>query len=86
MALNNKQRKTLEAIFQRPTRASIVWADIEKLLKALGGQISEGKGSAITVILNDGVLYIHRPHPQKEAKKYQVDDTRAFLEMLGIRP
>ncbi|PKG96389.1 type II toxin-antitoxin system HicA family toxin [Pseudomonas sp. Choline-3u-10] len=28
----------------------------------------------------------HRPHPEKEAKPYQVRDARAFLEQAGVKP
>ncbi|WP_244506644.1 hypothetical protein [Phyllobacterium sp. YR620] len=28
----------------------------------------------------------HRPHPTKEAKRYQVRAARAFLERIGIEP
>ncbi len=82
MNLNSKQRKTLEAIFARPTRANIIWADVEKLFIALGGEIIEGKGSAIKIELDGELAYFHRPHPNKEAKRYQIDDARRFLEML----
>jgi len=42
--MNTKHRKTLVAIFARPTSASIVVADIEALVKALGGSVSEREG------------------------------------------
>jgi len=32
------------------------------------------------------VASFHRPHPQKEAKQYQVRDARDFLTKLGITP
>ena len=28
----------------------------------------------------------HRPHPAKEAKRYQVRSARTFLERMGIKP
>ena len=28
----------------------------------------------------------HRPHPAKEAKRYQVRTARSFLERMGIKP
>ncbi len=86
MNLNSKQRKTLEAIFTRPTRLNIVWADVEKLFIALGGEVIEGKGSAIKILIDDELAYFHRPHPNKEAKRYQIDDARRFLEMLEYFP
>jgi hypothetical protein len=39
--MNARYRKTLAAILARPTLASIVFADIEALIRALGGTISE---------------------------------------------
>jgi hypothetical protein len=40
-----KHRKTLEAIFKKPTNGGIVFAEIESLVVALGGEIREGSGS-----------------------------------------
>ena len=34
----------------------------------------------------EAVATIHRPHPAKEAKKYQVDDARNFLTSIGVTP
>lgn len=28
----------------------------------------------------------HRPHPAKEAKRYQVEEARELLERIGIKP
>lgn len=53
---------------------------------ALGAQIIEGKGSRVRFELNGVVATFHRPHPQKEAKPYQVRDARHFLEQAGIEP
>jgi hypothetical protein len=86
MNLNSKQKKTLEAIFEKPTRANIVWSDVEKLFIALGGEIIEGKGSAIKIDIDGEMAYFHRPHPNKEAKRYQIDDARRFLVMLEYFP
>lgn len=85
--MNSKQKATLKAIFEKPTRANIKFSDIERLFISLGGQLSEGKGSAIRIAFPHGVKYDqHRPHPQKEAKRYQVDDARILLELLGVKP
>ncbi len=40
--MNNKQRATLRRIFQTPTLADILWADILSLLLALGATIHTG--------------------------------------------
>ncbi|AFT71813.1 putative hicA-like protein [Alloalcanivorax dieselolei B5] len=36
--------------------------------------------------LNGVIGTFHRPHPDKEAKPYQVRDARAFLEQAGVTP
>lgn len=81
--MNKKQRKTLEAINDRPTRANIRFTDIEKLLVALGAEKVEGRGSRVMFIMPNGLKWeAHRPHPQNEARKYQVEDVRKFLEAI----
>jgi hypothetical protein len=50
--MNSKHRKTFVAIFARPTSASIVFADIEALVKALGGSVSEREGSRVKIELH----------------------------------
>jgi hypothetical protein len=81
-----KHVKMLKAIFATPTSASIIFADLESLVKALGGTVREGAGSRVVFELNGKRLYPHRPHLGKEAKRYQVEELRALLEMEGIQP
>ena len=85
-AVNAKQRKTLAAIFSRPTSASIVFADIEALMKALGGTVTEREGSRVRIELLGEQWRCHRPHPGKEAKRYQVEEARELLERAGVLP
>ena len=84
--MNTKHRKTLLAIFARPTLASIVFADIEALVKALGGSVSEREGSRVKIELNGEQWRCHRPHPGKEAKRYQIEEVRELLERAGVKP
>ena len=51
--MNKKQRQTLNKILEKPERSDIPWANIESLITALGGDISEGRGSRVRVVLND---------------------------------
>jgi hypothetical protein len=81
-----KHRRTLVAISARPTRASLVFADIEALVRALGGDISEGAGSRVRLSLAGERWYCHRPHPGKEARRYQVEEAREFLRRAGGQP
>ncbi|WP_273826249.1 MULTISPECIES: type II toxin-antitoxin system HicA family toxin [Pseudomonas] len=84
--MNNKQLSTLRAIFARPVPNTLEWARIESLFIAVGARVIEGKGSRVRFELSDVVVTFHRPHPDKEAKPYQVRDARAFLEQAGVTP
>lgn len=84
--MNSKQRGTLEAIFARPTARTLEWVRIESLFLALGAQAIEGNGSRVRFELNGVIASFHRPHPEKEAKPYQVRDARLFLEQAGVTP
>ena len=81
-----KHRRTLEAIFATPTRAGIVFSDIEALVTAIGGEVREGKGSRVAFELMGSRRYLHRPHPGKDAKKYQVEELREWLRCLEVIP
>jgi hypothetical protein len=83
--MNTKHRKTLAAILTRLTSASIVFADIEALIKALGGSVLEREGSRVRAELNGEQWRCHRPHPGKEAKRYQVEEARELLERAGVQ-
>jgi len=84
--VNSKHRKTLQALFARPTSPSIVFSDIEALLVALGGQVQEREGSRVKIIIKGEQWRCHRPHPGKEAKRYQVEEIRELLERIGVHP
>lgn len=84
--MNTKHRKTLQAIFALPTRANLPFADIEQLLLALGAELTEGSGSRIKLVLGNASWQAHRPHPGKDAKKYQIEQVREFLQQLEIHP
>lgn len=84
--MNAKHRKTLLAIFAKPTLPSIVFAEIESLLLALGGHVHEREGSRVKITIKNEQWRCHRPHPGKEAKRYQVEEIRELLERIGIHP
>ena len=83
--MNNKHRKTMELVFKNPVLANILWADIEGLLVALGGELSEGSGSRLRIKLNGVRAVFHRPHPEKTTDKGAVNSVRRFLENAGVR-
>jgi hypothetical protein len=84
--MSNRHRKTLEAVFRDPVSATIVWADVERMLLHYGATIREGKGSRIAVTLNGQRARYHRPHPQKEAQQYVIVSLRVFLTLAGVVP
>jgi hypothetical protein len=84
--MNSKHTKTLQAIFAKPTTATLEWSKIESLLIALGCNVIEGRGSRVRFELNGTIAAFHRPHPAKEAKAYQVEQARDFLTTIGFKP
>lgn len=84
--MNKKHVRTLAAIFPKPTSAAIKFSDIEGLFKTLGGSVSEREGSRIKIELKGEQWRCHRPHPGKEAKRYQVEEARELLERVGVKP
>ena len=84
--MNKAQRKTLEAVFESPTRADIRWADVESMFRALGAQVTEGSGSRVRVGLEGCRAVFHRPHPGPTMKKGAVNAVRGFLMSVEIAP
>jgi hypothetical protein len=84
--MNAKNRKTLGLIFHNPLKSDIHWKDIESLFIALGGDVSEGRGSRVRVALNGVRAVFHRPHPQNETDKGALLSVRRFLTTAGVKP
>jgi hypothetical protein len=84
--VNERQQQTLERVFEKPDRSDIAWSDIEGLIKALGGKISEGMGSGVRVALRDVKAVFHRPHPQRATNKGALRSLRRFLLEAGVKP
>lgn len=84
--MNSKQKKTLAAVFKNPVSGTIEWADMESLLIAAGCEVVEGSGSRVRFVKDGNIASFHRPHPDKEAKRYQVKDAREFLTLIGVTP
>lgn len=84
--MNSKQTRTLKAIFTDPVSASIEWAAMESLLIAVGCEVIEGNGSRVRFVKGSLIASFHRPHPAKEARRYQVRDAREFLTKIGVKP
>lgn len=64
-----KHLRTLQDVFATPVKSNIQWKDIEKMLLALGAEVTEGSGSRVRIALNGVRAVFHRPHPRKETDK-----------------
>lgn len=84
--MGSNHQRTLEQIFSDPVPANIRFRDIESLVKSLGGEVVERGGSKVMFVLNQVKWWLDRPHPGKDAKRYQVRDLRTFFENAGVTP
>ncbi len=84
--MNAAQRKTLQAIFEKPTRADVRWSKVEGLVRGLGDKVTEGRGFRIRIRLGDRVATFHGPHPSRVTGKATLEDVRQFFENAGIKP
>lgn len=83
--MNNKHKKTLQAIFTKPTLATIRWRDIESLMIHIGCTVKQGNGSRVRFEHNDVDATFHEPHPYPETAKSTVDSVRRFLMEIGVK-
>ena len=81
--MKSAHHKTLKLIFTDPVPL-LEWNRVEALLIALGADLIEGRGSRVRFVLNGVIGSFHRPHPAKEAKRYQIQDARQFLSNAGV--
>jgi hypothetical protein len=84
--MNAAQRKTLQAIYERPTRSDVRWSRVQELISALGGEVSEGRGSRVRFRIGDRVATFHGPHPSRDTGKGTLEAVRRFLDNAGIKP
>ncbi|WP_315919508.1 type II toxin-antitoxin system HicA family toxin [Mesorhizobium sp. SP-1A] len=59
---------------------------MEALLIACGAEMSEGNGSRVRFTIAGQTLFLHRPHPSPDTKRWAIRDIRQFLINVGIRP
>jgi HicA toxin of bacterial toxin-antitoxin, len=76
-------QKIIDAIYKDPPTATLQWRFVENLLVSLGCDLIEGNGSRVAFIYKGHKTFFHRPHPQKEAKRYQILAVRQFIELIG---
>ena len=84
--MNRRHLKTLAAVFDKPISGNIEWRKIEALFKAAGCEVIEGSDYRITILHKGRKATFHRPHPGKNALRYQIRAAREFLENIGVTP
>ena len=84
--MNNRQQKTLVAIFSNPAPKTLAWNDLVSLLLALGCDMEKDGGFHFAFRRDTQKADFHRPHPGNELKPYQVRDAKAFLAKIGVEP
>lgn len=82
--MNSAHRRTLDAVFSHPVPAALEWRRIEALFIALGAQRVKGKGSPVAFVIKGVRADFHRPHPGKNARRYQIRAAREFLQLAGV--
>ncbi|MCD6589412.1 MAG: type II toxin-antitoxin system HicA family toxin [Candidatus Fermentibacteraceae bacterium] len=82
--MNNKHKSTPARIFEKPERSDIPWKDIEALIIAPGGEITEGQGSRVRIFLNGTRAVFHRPHPRRVTMRGAVKSVRRFLQEAEV--
>lgn len=84
--MRGKHKETLAATFADPVSGTVKWRDIEALLIGLGCTMKEGSGSRIRFERDGLTLFLHRPHPSPDAKRWAVRAVRDFLTAIGEGP
>lgn len=84
--MNKTHRTTLATVFASPVRADIMWADIELLVRSLGGEVHQRAGSRVMFVLNGVRANFHAPHPSPGTDKGAVKSVRQFLSNAGVKP
>ena len=84
--MTKKHDQILKSVLSDPVQAGIAWRDIENMLRFLGADIIERRGSRVCISLNGIDAVFHRPHPRKETDKGAIKSLRRFLKEAGVVP
>ena len=85
----SQRDKFLEKLQRKPSPKDITYDEIASLLKGLGfEEDNKGKTSGSRVIfVNENIdmaIPLHKPHPQKELKIYQIKEILEKLKAGGL--
>ncbi|TBR42840.1 type II toxin-antitoxin system HicA family toxin [Marinomonas agarivorans] len=59
------------------------WKELVTLLTAFGFQQLEGAGSRVKFVKGDLSISLHKPHPEKEIKRYALRHIKHILKSEG---
>ena len=82
--MNKKHRETLRKILSHPTSHNVEWKRIERMLAALGANLSESSSGRIKVALNGNERDFHRPHHKNLDDPNEIVALRTFLADAGV--
>jgi hypothetical protein len=69
-----------------PPPCGLKWLAVESIIRALGGEIKEGRGSRARFLLRGKIARFHRPHPSPDTDRGAVVNLREWLESIGVDP
>jgi len=81
--VSSKQRKTMKKIFEDPISIDVAFRDAIALLKSLGAEISEGKGSRVRVFINGTAHILHKAHGNKSDGTISKRDVKSLRKLLS---
>jgi predicted RNA binding protein YcfA (HicA-like mRNA interferase family) len=73
----SKKEKLIEKFKSGP---KFTWQELETLMKLLGFEKHEGKGSRVKFEKNGLTIMMHKPHPDNEIKDYVRKEILARLK------
>lgn len=83
--LNNSQRKVYTKLWKEPKAKDLKFAEVEKLMNALGAKQSQTSANVLFEI-DDERWGMHRPHPDTGLKTPYIKQIRKFLEDCNLAP
>ena len=84
--MNSAHRKTYAVLFAGPIPKSLAFRNVESMLRAFGCVVVEAEGSRVDFSMGAQGVTLHRPHPGKEIKPYQIRLVRNLLGFAEIKP
>jgi hypothetical protein len=81
----DQRERLLSALFRSSPPPNLCWSELTKLLIRLGAQIRQGRGSTISVALNEHRAYLSLPHPSLKVDRGALETVRTLVQEAGFR-